>query len=115
MSDLARDLELPVIIVVGLRLGCINHALLTAAAVRAEGLPAAGWVANCVDPSFDTGTESVQALQQRLQIPFVGILPHGESEDMVRAGDEMLDRLLNPTGQLPGQVSRTGVRERRQT
>jgi dethiobiotin synthetase len=51
-ADLARDLALPVILVVGMRLGCINHALLTAEAIQARGLQLAGWVANQVDPAM---------------------------------------------------------------
>ena len=62
-ADLAADLQLPVVLVVGLRLGCINHALLTAEAVRARGLRLAGWVANTVDPSMPYVTDNLDALQ----------------------------------------------------
>ncbi|MFG6460393.1 dethiobiotin synthase [Roseateles sp. DXS20W] len=74
-ADLAVDLGLPVILVVGLRLGCINHALLTAEAVRARGLPLVGWVANTVDARQPHVTDNLQALQSGLQAPCLGHLP----------------------------------------
>jgi dethiobiotin synthetase len=74
-ADLAVDLGLPVILVVGLRLGCINHALLTAEAVRARGLSLAGWVANTVDSGQPHVTDNLQALQSGLQAPCLGQLP----------------------------------------
>jgi dethiobiotin synthetase len=64
-ADLAVDLQLPVMLVVGLRLGCINHALLTAEAVRARGLRLAGWVANTVDPHGARQADNLAALAMR--------------------------------------------------
>lgn len=61
-ADLAVDLQLPVVLVVGLRLGCINHALLTAEAVRARGLTLVGWVANTVDPDMPHVADNLAAL-----------------------------------------------------
>ena len=61
-ADLAVDLALPVILVVGLRLGCINHALLSAEAIRARGLTLAGWVANCVDPEMAHLADNLETL-----------------------------------------------------
>lgn len=61
-ADLAVDLQLPVVLVVGLRLGCINHALLTAEAVRTRGLVLAGWVANTVDPDMPHVADNLAAL-----------------------------------------------------
>lgn len=75
-ADLARMLALPVILVVGLRLGCLNHALLTAAAIRSCGLELVGWVANQVDPQFELCDENVAALQARLHAPLLMRLPH---------------------------------------
>lgn len=66
MLDIARDLSLPVVLVVGLRLGCINHALLTAHAIRARGLVLAGWVANSVDPTMEARDENISTLERRL-------------------------------------------------
>lgn len=74
-ADFARDLGLPVLLVVGLRLGCINHALLTAEAVRARGLRLAGWVANVVDPQLAHVADNLQALDQRLGAPCWGHVP----------------------------------------
>jgi len=75
-ADLAVALGLPVILVVGLRLGCINHALLTAEAILARGLPLAGWVANAVDPAMLRREENIEALRQRLPAPLLGSVPH---------------------------------------
>ncbi|MXS82635.1 dethiobiotin synthase [Nitrosomonas oligotropha] len=74
-ADLARVLNLPVILVVGIRLGCLNHALLTAQAIRATGLTLAGWVANCIDPQMLAGAENIATLEQRLGCPLLGVLP----------------------------------------
>ena len=75
-ADLAVALGLPVILVVGLRLGCINHALLTAEAITARGLRLAGWVANCVDPAMPRRAENIAALEIRLDAPLLGTVPH---------------------------------------
>jgi dethiobiotin synthetase len=74
-ADLAVQLGLPVIMVVGLRLGCINHALLTAEAIVARGLVLAGWVANQVDPDMRYADENVAALEQRMPAPLLGRVP----------------------------------------
>ena len=76
MAHLAQALGLPVLLVVGIRLGCLNHALLTAAAIQASGLPLAGWVANTLDPTFPGADEYVAALALRLPVPRVGLLPY---------------------------------------
>ena len=78
-ADLALALNLPVVLVVGLRLGCINHALLTAQAVRACGLQLAGWVGNVITPDMPWLDENVATLRQRLQrqgSPCLGIVPY---------------------------------------
>ena len=75
MADLAVALQLPVLLVVGVRLGCLNHALLTAAAIRASGLSLVGWVANRIEPSFAGDDRYVQALRERLPEPCLGELP----------------------------------------
>ena len=75
-ADLAAQLHLPVVLVVGIRLGCINHALLTAAALEGAGLAFAGWVANHIDPDMICANESVRALEERLAAPLVGRVPH---------------------------------------
>jgi dethiobiotin synthetase len=74
-ADLAAQLNLPVILVVGLRLGCISHALLTVEAVVRRGLVIAGWVANEVDPDMAFMDENVAALEQRIPAPLLGRVP----------------------------------------
>lgn len=71
-ADLAQRLGLPVILVVGLRLGCLNHALLTAHSIRAQGLTLAGWIANRIDPAMAAAGRNVAALAERLSAPLLG-------------------------------------------
>ena len=70
-ADLAQRLRLPVIMVVGLRLGCLNHALLTQEAILARGLTLAGWVANVVDPHMPEQAANLATLQAHLQAPML--------------------------------------------
>ena len=84
-ADLAVDLGLPVILVVGLRLGCLNHALLTAEAIAARGLQLAGWVANRIDPAMSRQAENIAALKERLGAPLLGIVPHLPGSDPAAA------------------------------
>jgi dethiobiotin synthetase len=79
-ADLAFALNLPVVLVVGMRLGCISHALLTAEAIAARGLQIAGWVANRVDPAMLFADENIAAIRERLDrqynAPLLGSVPH---------------------------------------
>ncbi len=75
MADCARELALPVIMVVGLRLGCLSHALLTAEAIAARGLKLVGWVANTVDAGMPFAEDNVAALTARLPAPLLGCVP----------------------------------------
>lgn len=77
MQDVARRLGLPVVLVVGLRLGCLNHALLTVGAIRASGLPLAGWIANPVDPGFRDAPACRDSLLERLPCPLLWSAPPG--------------------------------------
>ena len=77
-ADLAVALNLPMVLVVGLRLGCLNHALLTAEAIAARGLTLAGWVANRVDPDMLAPEENIAWLQQGLGAPPLADIPWGE-------------------------------------
>ena len=70
--DLARRLRLPVVLVVGMRLGCLSHALLTAEAIAARGLALAGWIANRIDPRMRAYRGNVEALRARLGAPLLG-------------------------------------------
>ena len=75
-ADLAVALALPVVLVVGMRLGCLNHALLTQQAVVARSLRLCGWIANSIDPHMARFEENVQALRERLAAPLLGVVPH---------------------------------------
>ena len=74
-ADLVRALRLPVVLVVGMRLGCLNHARLTAAAIAAEGCELAGWIASGVDPDMACREENLALLDARLGVPRLGDLP----------------------------------------
>ena len=90
LPDLARDLDLPVILVVGLRLGCLNHTLLTARALAADGLSLAGWVANAVDPGFERPEANVATLEAELHAPLLARLPHAPQA----SSDALVEALL---------------------
>lgn len=80
-AGLARALQLPVLMVVGLRLGCVNHARLTAAAIAADGLRCIGWVGNEIDPAMQRIDDNMAMLQTRLPMPCWGRLPYRTSPD----------------------------------
>jgi len=75
-ADLARLLGVPVILVVGMRLGCLNHALLTWEAIESRGLELAGWIANCMDPCMAALHENLGALEKRIKQPLLGTLAY---------------------------------------
>jgi dethiobiotin synthetase len=75
-ADLAAALGLPVILVVGLRLGCLNHALLTVEAIAARGLPLAGWIGNTLDPAMARREENLACLRDSITAPCLGVIPH---------------------------------------
>ncbi|MBD8879840.1 MULTISPECIES: dethiobiotin synthase [Rhodanobacter] len=76
-SDIPKQWDLPVILVVGMRLGCLNHALLSAEAIRADGCRLVGWIANRVDPAMEAVEENLATLRELLPAPCLGVLPHG--------------------------------------
>ena len=82
-SDLAKMLGLPVILVVGMRLGAINHALLTRDAVKSRGLELAGWVANSMDPGMQAFGEVLEAIAERIYAPLLDVVPFDPEEDFV--------------------------------
>lgn len=75
LADLAVALGFPVVLVVGVRLGCLNHALLSAESIRARGLKLAGWVANEISTQAVCVEENIAALSQRLRVPLLGCVP----------------------------------------
>ncbi|HET7330466.1 dethiobiotin synthase [Dyella sp.] len=80
-SDIPKAWTLPVVLVVGLRLGCLNHALLSAEAIQADGCRLVGWIGNCIDPAMAAIEENIATLRALLPAPCLGILPHGVSPD----------------------------------
>ena len=80
-NDLAKILGLPVIMVVGIRLGCISHALLTYRAIISDAVTCAGWLAVCSDANTVMSDEIIQTLESLLDIPKIGVLPYLETPD----------------------------------
>ena len=96
-ADLARELGLPVVLVVGMRLGCLNHALLTQEAIAARGLTLAGWVANRIDPAMSCFDENLATLKGLLHAPLLGVVPFMEQPDvMAAAGHLVLSQAPSP-------------------
>lgn len=82
LSDLAKALNLPVVLVVGLRLGCLNHAVLTAEAIQRDGLQLAGWVANMLDADMPALAENIDTLRTLLPCPLLGEIPQLAATEM---------------------------------
>ncbi len=100
-ADLAAHWQLDVVLVVGLRLGCLNHALLTVESIERHGLRLAGWVGNSVDPHFERLPENLQALRTRIAAPCLGALPHSinstdEAVKLLSANLRELEPLRHP-------------------
>jgi dethiobiotin synthetase len=89
VSDMAKYLDLPVIMVVAIRLGCINHARLTYQAIQASGLKCAGWLANCTDPEMLKAEENIATIKKLLDTPLLGVLPYQQQADL----DELAGKL----------------------
>lgn len=83
VADMAARLGLPVILTVGLRLGCLNHALLSASAIGQSGVELAGWVGNRIDAEMQCADKNIDTLKSRLPAPCLGILPYSECFDPV--------------------------------
>ena len=96
-SDLAVTLELPVILVVGIRLGCLNHALLTVSAITGCELACAGWVANIIDADMQALEENIQALKERIKAPMLGIVKFQHKTDVQLAAASLDITLLEAT------------------
>lgn len=86
-SDIAKAWQLPVVLVVGLRLGCLSHSLLTAEAIVADGCRLVGWIGNRIDPAMDALEENLDTLRALLPAPCLGVLPHGV--DALHAADDL--------------------------
>lgn len=79
VADLAQALELPVVLIVGMRLGCLNHALLTVQSIRQSGLELAGWIANCPDKNFTYLEENIKTLNDRIDAPLLARISSGDN------------------------------------
>lgn len=97
-ADMAVTLQLPVILVVGIRLGCINHALLTAESIANTGLPLAGWVANCIDPDAEKISENIETLKAGLPAPCIGVVPYHHDVNDGLSGFLQIDSLVDDSG-----------------
>ena len=86
-ADMVKALEMPVILVAGIRLGCLNHALLTHAAIRERGIPLIAWVANCIDKDCLEIEDNIETLRGRLDAPLLGIIPYMEKHDVQTIAD----------------------------
>ncbi|MDR1854099.1 MAG: dethiobiotin synthase [Azoarcus sp.] len=80
-ASLARALDIPIILVVGMKLGCINHALLTAEAIATRNLKLAGWIANCLSADMPHQESNIATLRRRLGAPLLGTLPYAPEAD----------------------------------
>jgi dethiobiotin synthetase len=89
-EHMAKTLGLPVILVIGMRLGCLNHALLTARAIEAAGLRLSGWVANLIDPAMERVNDNLHTLEKRLSAPFLGTVPWQQTPDYRDAATQLL-------------------------
>jgi len=97
MDAIPQHLGLPVIMVVGLRLGCLNHALLTAEAIRARGLILAGWIANRIDPHMAAAADNLASLRSILHAPCLGEIPwQGDAAEDLGNIDSLLQQVFLP-------------------
>ena len=87
---LAKKLRLPVIMVVGIRLGCINHARLTYQAIKASGVACAGWLAMCLDPEMLKINENIKTIQGAVDDPLLGILPYSENANFKNLAEQIV-------------------------
>ena len=100
LSQLPLEMNLPVILVVGMRLGCLNHALLTVEAIQRDGLALAGWIANCIDPAMGYRQENIETLNSAISAPCLGVIPHLSSNESAEASDFLkIDFLLEANNQ----------------
>jgi dethiobiotin synthetase len=81
LASLCQVLRIPIILVVGMRLGCINHALLTVEAILSRGLVLAGWVANCMEPAMVAFQENFDSLKAAISAPCLGVIPFASKAD----------------------------------
>jgi dethiobiotin synthetase len=108
LSGLAVELQTPVILVVGMKLGCISHALLTVEAIQRDGLTLAGWVANQIDPQMSCFDENIASLKQLIPAPCLGLVPYLSAKpcgDKVAVCLDIEVRYLAPVMQCIGRIT----------
>jgi dethiobiotin synthetase len=95
MADLPKSLQIPAILVVGVRLGCLNHAQLSKEAIEAKGVPFAGWVANCIDPTLERPAENLATLERILGSEPLAVFPSVTpmAHPDVRCGEQLARHL----------------------
>ncbi|HLB42860.1 MAG TPA: dethiobiotin synthase [Gammaproteobacteria bacterium] len=81
MEDIVRILKLDVILAVGIRLGCLNHALLSAHAIKTSGVNFVGWIANCIDPLMPFQMENIDTLKKYIDVPHLGTVSHHQKPE----------------------------------
>ncbi len=84
IADLAKAMDIPVVLVVAIKLGCINHARLSFEAIQSAAVPCVGWLAMCVDPEMQMQKENIQTLEKKIKAPLLGVLPY---QDEMRVDD----------------------------
>ena len=95
LSGLPAQLKIPVVLVVGLRLGCLNHALLTAEAIHRDGVQLAGWVGSGIDPQMESVADNINSLKSRLPAPCLGVIPALGDVNVERAAGYLgLEKLI---------------------
>jgi len=95
-ADLAAHWQLEVILVVGLRLGCLNHALLTQESIERRGLRLRGWIANAIDPQFERLEENVSSLRSRMEAPLLSFWPFAPQADLPAQAQSLFATLFSP-------------------
>ncbi len=89
VADLAVSLQLPVILVVAIRLGCINHARLSYAAIKSSGITCAGWIANCTEENMLKQQENIEMIAQKIQTPLLGVMPLAEDDAIFEVSENI--------------------------
>lgn len=98
VADLALHMGLPVIVVVGVRLGCINQAKLTFAAIQQTGVKCHGWIASCVEPDILVLDENIQTLCQATDLPLLAVFPYAGELDPLYLSNRFSGKYTDPTG-----------------
>lgn len=95
LADWVAEQQIPVVLVVGMKLGCLNHAMLTVREIERSGCRLLGWVANCVDTEMALLKENIADLQQRITVPCLGVVPFAPNQlQYQQLAQELIEQLL---------------------